>query len=138
MAFLEVKDLQVYFPIKGGVFNRTVGHIKAVDGVSFSLEQGKTYGLVGESGSGKSTTGRAIIGLENVTSGQILFEGKDITSMKSKTKDLRKDIQMIFQDPYSSLNPKKRVLDIIAEPLRNFEMHSKQEEKRKYKTYWNL
>lgn len=131
MAFLEVKDLQVYFPIKGGVFNRTVGHIKAVDGVSFSLEQGKTYGLVGESGSGKSTTGRAIIGLENVTSGQILFEGKDITSMKSKTKDLRKDIQMIFQDPYSSLNPKKRVLDIIAESLRNFEMHSKQEEKKK-------
>ena len=92
MAFLEVKDLQIYFPIKGGVFNRTVGHIKAVDGVSFSLEQGKTYGLVGESGSGKSTTGRAIIGLENVTSGQILFEGKDITSMKSKTKYLRKQL----------------------------------------------
>ncbi|WP_087972471.1 ABC transporter ATP-binding protein [Oceanobacillus rekensis] len=131
MDFLEIKDLQVYFPIKGGIFNRTVDHIKAVDGVSFNIEQGKTYGLVGESGSGKSTTGRAIIGLENITSGNVLFEGKDITSRRSKTKDVRKDIQMIFQDPYSSLNPRKRVLDVIAEPLRNFEKLSQQEEKKR-------
>ncbi|WP_010647841.1 ABC transporter ATP-binding protein [Oceanobacillus massiliensis] len=129
MGLLEVKDLQVYFPIKGGIFNRNVGYVKAVDSVSFTLEQGKTYGLVGESGSGKTTTGRAIIGLEEVTSGQIIFEGTDITSSKSKTKQLRKDIQMIFQDPYSSLNPRKRVLDVIAEPLRNFENLTKKEEK---------
>ena len=131
MGFLEVKDLQVYFPIKGGIFNRTIDHIKAVDGVSFSLEQGKTYGLVGESGSGKTTTGRAIIGLEQVTSGQVNFEGVDITSSKSKTKDFRKDVQMIFQDPYSSLNPRKRVLDVIAEPIRNYESLSGQQEKKR-------
>ncbi|MFD1414242.1 ABC transporter ATP-binding protein [Oceanobacillus jeddahense] len=129
MAFLEVKDLQVYFPIKGGILNRTVDHVKAVDGVTFEMEQGKTYGLVGESGSGKSTTGRAIIGLEDITSGQILFDGKDITDKKSKNKNFRKDVQMIFQDPYSSLNPRKRVLDIVAEPLRNFEKLSKKEER---------
>lgn len=129
MGFLEVRDLKVHFPIKGGVFNRTVGHIKAVDGVSFSLEQGKTYGLVGESGSGKTTTGRAIIGLNDISAGQVLFDGQDITSKKSKTKDVRKDIQMIFQDPYSSLNPRKRVLDIIAEPLRNYENLTKKQER---------
>ncbi|MFD1334263.1 ABC transporter ATP-binding protein [Oceanobacillus iheyensis] len=128
MAFLEVKDLKVYFPIKGGIFNRTVDYIRAVDGVSFQLEEGKTYGLVGESGSGKSTTGRAIIGLEEVTGGQIFFNGKDITSQKSKDKAFRKDVQMIFQDPYSSLNPRKRVIDIIAEPIRNFEKLTKKEE----------
>ena len=131
MGFLEVRDLKVHFPIKGGVFNRTVGHIKAVDGVSLTIEEGKTYGLVGESGSGKSTTGRAIIGLENITAGKVLFEGKDITSLKSKTKDVRKDIQMIFQDPYSSLNPRKRVLDIIAEPLRNYENLTKGQERKR-------
>ncbi|MFD1065906.1 ABC transporter ATP-binding protein [Oceanobacillus locisalsi] len=131
MAFLEVNDLKVYFPIKGGILNRTVDHIKAVDGVSFEMEQGKTYGLVGESGSGKSTTGRAIIGLEDVTAGQISFEGKDITAGKTKNKQFRKDVQMIFQDPYSSLNPRKRVLDIVAEPLRNFEKLSKKEERKR-------
>lgn len=131
MAFLEVKDLKVYFPIKGGIFNRTVDYIRAVDGVSFELEEGKTYGLVGESGSGKSTTGRAIIGLEEVTGGQILFNGKDITSQKSKDKEFRKDVQMIFQDPYSSLNPRKRIIDVIAEPIRNFEKLTKVEEKKR-------
>lgn len=131
MAILDVSGLKVHFPIKGGIFNRTIGHIKAVDDVSFSIEQGKTYGLVGESGSGKSTTGRAIVGLENITAGKILFEGEDITSRESKTKDMRKDIQMIFQDPYSSLNPRKRVRDIIAEPLRNYEKLTKNEEKQR-------
>ncbi|MEJ8765914.1 ATP-binding cassette domain-containing protein [Oceanobacillus sp. HCA-5259] len=131
MAILDISGLKVHFPIKGGIFNRTIGHIKAVDDVSFSIEQGKTYGLVGESGSGKSTTGRAIVGLENITAGKILFEGEDITSRESKTKDMRKDIQMIFQDPYSSLNPRKRVRDIIAEPLRNYEKLTKNEEKQR-------
>ncbi|MBP1970699.1 peptide/nickel transport system ATP-binding protein [Virgibacillus natechei] len=131
MGFLDVEDLKIHFPIKGGIFNRTMGHIKAVDGVSFSIEEGKTYGLVGESGSGKTTTGRAIIGLNDITSGKVTFEGKDITSKKSKTLDVRRDIQMIFQDPYSSLNAKKRVLDIIAEPIRNYEKLSKKEEKKR-------
>lgn len=128
MAFLEVEDLKVHFPIKGGIFGRTVGHVKAVDGVSFSLEKGKTYGLVGESGSGKTTTARAIIGLNKTTSGKIMLEGKEITNLKSKS-DVRKDLQMIFQDPYSSLNIKKRVLDIVAEPLRNYEKLTKKEER---------
>ncbi|WP_156289790.1 ABC transporter ATP-binding protein [Oceanobacillus salinisoli] len=131
MVILEVNNLKVYFPIKAGIFNRTVNHIKAVDDVSFSIEQGKTYGLVGESGSGKTTTGRAVMGLENITAGTIIFDGKDITKKQSKTKDVRRNIQMIFQDPYSSLNPRKRVKDIIAEPLRNFENLSKQEEKKR-------
>jgi peptide/nickel transport system ATP-binding protein len=132
MALLEVKDLKVHFPIKGGLIQRVIGHIKAVDGVNLTIEQGKTYGLVGESGSGKTTTGRAIIGLNTITSGQVIFEGQDITGMKkSKGNDYRRDIQMVFQDPYSSLNPKKRVADIVAEPLRNFEKLGRDEERRK-------
>ncbi|MFD2762446.1 ABC transporter ATP-binding protein [Lentibacillus juripiscarius] len=131
MAFLEVEDLKVHFPVKGGIFGRTVDHIKAVDGVSFSLEKGKTYGLVGESGSGKTTTGRAIIGLNKPTAGKITYDGYDITNLKKTNLDIRKEIQMIFQDPYSSLNPKKRVRDIIAEPLRNYEKLSNQEEKKR-------
>lgn len=131
MSYLEVKDLKVHFPIKGGLFSRTVGHIKAVDGVSFSLEKGKTYGLVGESGSGKTTTGRAIIGLNNITSGTVTFDGEDITNIKKASTDVRQNIQMIFQDPYSSLNPKKRVVDIVSEPLRNFEKLSRKEERKR-------
>lgn len=128
MTFLEIKDLKVHFPIRGGILNRKIDAVRAVDGVSFQIEQGTTYGLVGESGSGKTTTGRAIIGLNDITSGQVLFEGKDLYSKKNKKLDFRRDIQMIFQDPYSSLNPKKRVLDIVAEPLRNFEKMTKREE----------
>ncbi|WP_042144064.1 ABC transporter ATP-binding protein [Paucisalibacillus sp. EB02] len=131
MSYLEVKDLKVHFPIKGGIFGRTVDHIKAVDGVSISLEKGKTYGLVGESGSGKSTTGRAIIGLNNITSGKVIFDGTDITNIKRTKSEATKNIQMIFQDPYSSLNPKKRVVDIISEPLRNFENLTRKEERKR-------
>lgn len=138
MSYLEVNDLKVHFPIKGGVFGRTVSHIKAVDGVSFSLEKGKTYGLVGESGSGKTTTGRAIIGLNNITSGNVIFDGTDITNIKRAKSDVRKNIQMIFQDPYSSLNPKKRVADIVAEPLRNFENLSRKEERRRVQELMEL
>ena len=128
MGFLEIKDLKVHFPIRGGLFNRVMGHVKAVDGVSFTIEEGKTYGLVGESGSGKTTTGRAIVGLNEVTSGEIIYEGENTVGRKRSVLNKHKDVQMIFQDPYSSLNPKKRVLDIIAEPLRNYEKLSKQEE----------
>lgn len=132
MALLEVKDLQVHFPIRGGLFSRQVGEVKAVDRVNFTIEAGQTYGLVGESGSGKTTTGRAIIGLNQITGGNILFEGVDLASKGArKQNNVRRDVQMIFQDPYSSLNPKKRVLDIIAEPLRNFEKLSPQEEMRR-------
>ncbi|MEQ2525726.1 ABC transporter ATP-binding protein [Robertmurraya yapensis] len=131
MSFLEVNDLKVHFPIRGGFFGGTQGYVKAVDGVSFSIEKGKTYGLVGESGSGKTTTGRAIIGLNKITSGKVLFDGQEITDLHRASKDIRRDIQMIFQDPYSSLNPKKRVSDIIAEPLRNYEKLTKGEEQKR-------
>jgi len=136
MSFLKVNNLKVYYPIRGGFFRRVVDHVRAVDDISFELKQGETYGLVGESGCGKTTTGRTIIGLNKSTSGEILFEGKDLTKLSRRDFHLhRQDIQMIFQDPYSSLNPRKRVLDIIAEPLRNFERLSPAEEKRKVEYY---
>ncbi|SES01074.1 peptide/nickel transport system ATP-binding protein [Gracilibacillus ureilyticus] len=130
MALLKLEDLHVHFPIRSGVFKRIVGHVKAVNGVSLELKSGETYGLVGESGSGKTTTGRAVIGLNEITSGKVFYAGKNLIE-KKRTKELRREIQMIFQDPYSSLNPKKRVLDIIAEPLRNFESLTKQEEQKR-------
>ena len=132
MPLLKVKDLKVHYPIKGGILGRVVGHVKAVDGVSFEIEAGQTVGLVGESGSGKSTMGKAILGLAEITSGQIFFEGRDITwSMKKNRSPYRKSVQMIFQDVYSSLNSRKRVLDIIAEPLRNFEKLTRAEERKR-------
>lgn len=134
---ITIKDLKVHYPIRSGFFNRVTDHVYAVDGVDFIIEKGKTYGLVGESGSGKSTTGKAVVGLEKVTSGQIMYEGKDVTKRSNRKKiGYNKDVQMIFQDSMSSLNPKKRVLDIIAEPIRNFERLSDQEEKKKSKAYW--
>ena len=119
---ITIRDLKVHYPIRSGFFNRVTDHVYAVDGVDFIIEKGKTYGLVGESGSGKSTTGKAVVGLEKVTAGQIMYEGKDVTKRSNRKKiGYNKDVQMIFQDSMSSLNPKKRVLDIIAEPIRNFE-----------------
>ncbi|WP_374722420.1 ABC transporter ATP-binding protein [Peribacillus tepidiphilus] len=136
MALLKVNDIKVYFPVRGGFFRRVIDQVRAVDGVSFELQEGETYGLVGESGSGKSTTGKAILLLNKVTSGEILFDGKDLTKLgKREARSYRQDIQMIFQDPYSSLNPKKRVLDIIAEPLRNFQRLSLNEERRQVQFY---
>ena len=139
MALLKVEDLKVHFPIKGGFFGRTLDYVRAVDGVSFELQPGETYGIVGESGSGKSTTGKAIIHLTKATDGSIHFNNKDLTKLsRSELREQRKDIQMIFQDPYSSLNPKKRVLDIIAEPLRNFEKLSPDEERRTVQEYLSI
>ena len=121
---LEVKDLKKYFPIKKGFFKKVVGNVKAVDGISFDVKKGETVGLVGESGCGKSTTGRCIIKLLESTGGEINFyrdgDKVDIVSLKNKKllRDLRSDLQIIFQDPFSSLDNRMSIRDIIAEPLR--------------------
>ncbi|QUH19105.1 ATP-binding cassette domain-containing protein [Alkaliphilus sp. B6464] len=116
---LEVSGLKTYFPITGGMFGTTKGYVKAVDDVSFQVFKGETLGLVGESGCGKSTTARTILRLIEATAGSITFEDKDILSMPRKEfVKLRREMQMIFQDPYSSLNPRKMVRDIIAQPFK--------------------
>ncbi|MFB4161492.1 ABC transporter ATP-binding protein [Geomicrobium sp. JSM 1781026] len=115
---LRVQNLKKYFPIKGGVLKRTVGHVKAVDDVSLHIFEGETLGIVGESGSGKSTLGRMMMRLLDPTEGQITFNGVDISTIRqSKIRPLRKDMQMIFQDPYASLNPRMSVGEIIEEPM---------------------
>ncbi|KKK34039.1 peptide ABC transporter substrate-binding protein [Salinicoccus sediminis] len=126
MTLLEIKDLKVHYPIKGGFFNTVKDHVKAVDGVSIKIPEGTTYGLVGESGSGKTTTGKAVMGLNPITAGDILFDGRKLNASGKKV-DVRDDIQMIFQDPYSSLNARKRVFDIVAEPIRNYHRKPKNE-----------
>lgn len=129
MSFLEINNLKVHFPIRGGFFNTIKDHVYAVDGVTFSIEEGKTYGLIGESGSGKTTIGKAIVGLEKPTSGKILYNGKPVNTKRLRKKaGYNKEVQMIFQDVLSSLDPKKRIRDIIAEPIRNYEKLSKEEE----------
>ncbi|MFE3576933.1 ATP-binding cassette domain-containing protein [Lysinibacillus sp. NPDC059133] len=134
MSFMQISDLNVHYPIRGGFFNTVVDKVYAVDGVAMEFEKGKTYGLVGESGSGKSTTGKAIIGLEKITSGQIFYEGENVTNQRrNRDSAYNKDIQMIFQDAHSSMNPRKRVLDILAEPIRNFMKLSDQEERKRIK-----
>lgn len=115
---IEVEHLKKYFPIHKGVLNRVVGHVKAVDDVSFTIKQGETFGLVGESGCGKSTLGRVILKLQNATEGAVKFQGDDIHSMNTKElRKLRQEMQIIFQDPFGSLNPRFLVKDIIGEPL---------------------
>jgi oligopeptide transport system ATP-binding protein len=117
---LEVRGLAMHFPItEGMVFSRKVGDVKAVDGIDFSITRGETLGLVGESGCGKTTTGRCILRLERPTQGQILYDGQDIARLAPRELiGLRRRMQVIFQDPYSSLNPRMKVGDIIAEPIR--------------------
>ena len=117
-VILEVRDLVKHFPVGGGFFGGKPAVVKAVDGVSFSIRRGETLGLVGESGCGKTTTGRCILQLEKPTSGQIIFEGQELTAFSEKElRKVRRRMQVIFQDPYSSLNPRMTVGQIIAEPL---------------------
>lgn len=117
-VILEAKEIKKYFPIKGGFFRKTIANVKAVDNVSFNLYEGETFGLVGESGCGKSTLGRTLIKLYQPTSGEIIYKGENITDFsRAKMKPLRQDIQIIFQDPYSSLNPRMNVSSIISEPM---------------------
>ena len=115
---LTVKNLEKKFPVQRGLLKRTVGYIHAVDGVSFEIAQGETLGLVGESGCGKSTTARVILRLLQSTGGEVTFNGKSISELSDdEMRDLRKDIQIVFQDPYASLNPRMTVRQIVAEPL---------------------
>ena len=117
-ALIGIKKLVKYFPIKKGVFKKTVGWVKAIDGISFDIYAGETLGLVGESGCGKSTTAMTILRLEEPTSGDILFQGQNLTKIKkNQMRKYRKDLQIIFQDPYSSLDPRMKVKNIIAEGL---------------------
>jgi oligopeptide transport system ATP-binding protein len=117
-TILEVTDLKKHFPIKKGLFSRTVGHVRAVDGVSFSVKQGEVLGLVGESGCGKTTTGRCILRLMEPTSGSVKFEGQEITGLPFREmRQLRRQMQIIFQDPFSSLNPRLSVRTMLTEVL---------------------
>lgn len=118
-VIVKVNNLKKYFPIYAGVFRRKVGDVKAVDGISFDIYQGETLGLVGESGCGKSTAGRVILQLYEATAGEVVFKGQDITQIKGEQlRKLRPGMQMIFQDPHASLNPRMTVGSIVSEPLR--------------------
>jgi len=129
-SLLQVKNLVTHFPIKGGLFGRTVDYFRAVNDVSFDLKKGKTLGLVGESGCGKTTIGRTILRLIEPASGQIIYDGKDITHVQSEElRQLRKKMQIIFQDPYSSLNPRMTIADILMEPLIIHSMGSSRQER---------
>lgn len=120
---LEIRDLNMHFPVKGGVFSRTKNYVKAVNGVNLTVNKGETLGIVGESGCGKSTLARTILGLLKPTSGDILFEGESILNYNHKQMhQLRRDIQMVFQDPYTSLNPRMKAGEIIAAPLKAYKM----------------
>ena len=126
---LQVTDLEMHFPLtRGIIFQRKVGAVQAVDGVSFSVMPGETLGLVGESGCGKSTTGRAILQLYKPTNGEVVFKGKDLTKLNSgDMRKMRRHLQMIFQDPYASLNPRMTVGNIVAEPMQIHNLVPKKE-----------
>ncbi|MGN7456947.1 ABC transporter ATP-binding protein [Paenibacillus pasadenensis] len=117
-ALLEVEELRTHFPIRSGLLQRVSGHVKAVDGVSFQVRRGESFGIVGESGCGKSTTGRSLLRLLEPTSGRVRFDGEDVLALKDEAlRRKRRDMQMIFQDPFASLNPRHRIGKILEEPL---------------------
>lgn len=115
---LEVEGLKQYFPIKGGFLGRTVNHVKAVDDITFHINEGETVAIVGESGCGKSTTGRAVLRLDEPTEGSVIFDGQDVTKLsKNALRNMRSEMQIIFQDPYASLNPRQTVKEILMEAM---------------------
>ncbi len=117
-SLLEVRSLKTYFPIRKGLFQREVGQVKAVDDVSFQVKKGESFGIVGESGCGKSTTGRSLLRLIEPTDGEVMFDGHNVTEFSgSRMREIRRDMQMIFQDPFASLNPRHKVRKILEEPL---------------------
>jgi oligopeptide/dipeptide ABC transporter ATP-binding protein len=117
-VLLEVRNLQKHFPVRGGLLRRIVAHVRAVDGVSFTLESGRTLGLVGESGCGKSTLGRAILQLQRPTGGEVILEGTELTTLgPRRLLEMRREMQIIFQDPFASLSPRRTVAQTIREPL---------------------
>lgn len=134
-VILSLKDLKTYFPIQKGVFKKTVGYIKAVDGINLDIYRGETLGLVGESGCGKTTLGKSILQLEKPTNGEVIFNDKgnktDITKLKNKEmKDIRKKLQVVFQNPHSSLNPAFTVFGSLQDPLKKYGVKSKAERRR--------
>lgn len=125
-VLVEAKGLKKYFPMKKGLLRRTTSHVKAVDDLSFQVFKGETLGIVGESGCGKSTTGRLLIRLLEATEGEVIYKGKNILQTpKKEMRELRKELQIVFQDPYSSLNPRLSVGQILEEPLANYNLYSK-------------
>lgn len=131
-TLIEVERLKKYFPITGGVFQRTVGHVKAVDDVSFQIQRGESFGLVGESGCGKSTIGRTLLRLNDKTSGRVLYQGQEIYELsKDELRKLRPKMQIVFQDPFSSLNPRIKVGEAIGEALYDHGMTNRHEVKKR-------
>ena len=120
IPLIAVENMKKYYPVKGGIITHTTGYVKAVDGVSFDIPKGQTLGLVGESGCGKSTIGRQLVGLETPTEGKIYYNGCDLSAIRKNKKQMqqiRTKLQMVFQDPYSSLNPRKHIFEILAQPM---------------------
>ncbi len=138
-VLLHVEGLKKYFPIKRGLLQRHVGDVKAVDDVSFDVYRGETLGLVGESGCGKTTTGRTIIRIYEPTAGQVVFKGQDLAKLRpNEMREMRRSMQMIFQDPYASLNPRMSVLKIVGEPLEVYRLANKAERRERVATLLQL